>query len=307
MFYKNVGRICEEHAEVQNLDVPFQVISVGNYYNHDPNMCIDTAYYWGRIDYQLLYVHEGFLHFVIDGKKVDCPRGTAILFRPREPQVYYNYGSEGTETYWAIFTGSEVESILKSHGMPDKDGKIMNVGTPSVIRSLFERIILELQLKRKNFDTIACAMLKQLFLEIDRSISEDDIYKSNITDTIMAAARYFKENYSKNIVIDDYAKSIHMSSCWFIKNFRIIMGLTPMQYIVSARIDASKNLLTGSDITVSEIASMIGYDNSLYFSRLFSKHVGMSPTHYRKAYSKEAKTVNEQLNLLNLSKSSNEV
>ena len=52
------------------------------------------------------------------------------------------------------------------------------------------------------------------------------------------------------------------------------MKVTPMQYILSLRISAAKNYLEKTDKNITEIADAIGYDNPLYFGRLFSKHVG---------------------------------
>ena len=107
---------------------------------------------------------------------------------------------------------------------------------------------------------------------------------------------------TKKINIDDYAQKLHMSACWFIKNFKQIMGITPMQYIVSKRIGIAKNLLISSNLSLSEISDNIGYDNPLYFSRLFKNHSGVTPSEYRKQF-KDKKIGHEQF--LSVQKSSN--
>ena len=58
--------------------------------------------------------------------------------------------------------------------------------------------------------------------------------------------------------------------------------MTPMQYIISVRIENAQRLLGTLDYNVTEVASIVGYDNPLYFSRLFKKQTGMAPTDYRK-------------------------
>ena len=63
--------------------------------------------------------------------------------------------------------------------------------------------------------------------------------------------------------------------------FKEYMGIAPVQYITKIRMDKSKRLLSESTMPVREIAGVLGYDNALYFSRLFRKHEGMSPTEYR--------------------------
>ena len=73
-----------------------------------------------------------------------------------------------------------------------------------------------------------------------------------------------------------------MSKNLFIHSFKDIMKVTPMQYILSLRISAAKNYLEKTDKNITEIADAIGYDNPLYFGRLFSKHVGCSPSEYKK-------------------------
>ena len=62
------------------------------------------------------------------------------------------------------------------------------------------------------------------------------------------------------------------------------MKVTPMQYILQLRISVAKNYLESSNKNITEIADAVGYDNPLYFSRLFTKYTGMSPKEYRSRF-----------------------
>ncbi len=96
------------------------------------------------------------------------------------------------------------------------------------------------------------------------------------------AVSYFNENYNKDISIEQYAESRGMSVSWFIRNFKKYTGMTPMQFIVSRRINNAQLLLEQTNYSINEIAKVVGYDNQLYFSRLFRKQKGFSPSQYRK-------------------------
>ena len=93
---------------------------------------------------------------------------------------------------------------------------------------------------------------------------------------------YFCEHYNEPINIDDYAKENHFSTSWFIRNFKLYTGITPKQYILKKRIYNAEALLQNTQYNINEIAQIIGYDNPLYFSRVFQKTKGISPSEYRK-------------------------
>ena len=101
-------------------------------------------------------------------------------------------------------------------------------------------------------------------------------------DEMDKAVTYFHSNYNLSINIEDYAKQHGMSVSWFIRNFKDYTGATPAQYILSLRISNAQSLLESTTYNITEIASIVGYDNPLYFSRLFKKHCGVSPKEFRK-------------------------
>ena len=96
------------------------------------------------------------------------------------------------------------------------------------------------------------------------------------------AAAYFNENYNTKISIDDYAESLHISTNWFIHNFKQYAGMSPAQYILSLRMVNAQSLLERTTYNIKEISEIVGYENPLYFSRVFKKEIGKSPAQYRK-------------------------
>ena len=98
------------------------------------------------------------------------------------------------------------------------------------------------------------------------------------------AVQYFSQNYNSPISIDEYAHSHNFSISWFIQSFKQYTGTTPTQYLLFLRISNAKNLLENTSFNISEISRAIGYENPLYFSRIFKKQSGLSPSEYRKKY-----------------------
>jgi AraC-like DNA-binding protein len=74
-----------------------------------------------------------------------------------------------------------------------------------------------------------------------------------------------------------------MSVSNFIRRFRAHTGLPPQQYITKFRMAHARELIATSQMSITDIARIVGYDNPLYFSRMFKKETGVSPRAYRQA------------------------
>lgn len=236
----------------------------------------------GRLDFQLLYIAGGRAHFYFDGKEEIVTAGHMVVYRPREVQKYEYFGAEQTEVYWVHFTGSDVTEIMRDYGIPE-DRHLFYCGNSLEYQNLFRHMIQELQQQGENHEEMLSMMLRQIFILMQRkhtNIKGRDNYAmaGEIDDSVL----YFNEHYNTELCIEKYAEEHHMSTSWFIRNFKKYMGVTPMQYILSLRISNAENLLEMTDYNLTEISSIIGYDNPLYFSRIFKKQKGISPSEYRK-------------------------
>lgn len=238
----------------------------------------------GRLDFQLLYVASGRTHFYFDKNEKDTvvTAGHMVLYRPKEPQRYIYYGEEQAEVYWVHFTGASVKKILRSHGITD-EMRILSTGTSLEYAALFKQMILELKHCQADYEELLTLLLQQLFIAIHRHMAREQKPGDNYLNAEMeTAVQYFNENYNKDISVEAYAASRGMSVSWFIRNFKQHTGTTPMQYIVSTRMTNAQILLETTGCNVTEIGRIVGYDNPLYFSRIFRKQKGVSPSGYRK-------------------------
>ncbi|MBR2319185.1 MAG: helix-turn-helix domain-containing protein [Clostridia bacterium] len=279
--YIDVAYVDDENPNLEDLSVPLRINNCG-YYRVHTGPVIETYHPEGRNDYQLLYIAAGKGHFYFKGseKETVVTKGNMVLFRPNEPQVYYYYATDKTEVYWVHFTGWKVEEYLARYELP-QEANVFYTGVSPDYPWIYNQMLRELQLQRENYEEMISLYMHHVFLTINRYIREGRQSKNAIINEVERAAHYFKEQYNTAISIERYAREHMMSVNWFIHSFKKVMKVPPMQYVVSLRIAAAKGYLESTNKSVAEIAEEVGYENALYFSRIFRKYTGLSPTEYR--------------------------
>lgn len=226
----------------------------------------------GRVDFQIIYIAKGQGYFYIDGKVKQIGEGCIVLYRPHERQEYY-YLPNNTEVYWIHFTGRDVQTHIE--GMHSG----MQIGISNEAIQIFTSIIHTLQARRPMFVEIANAMFLQLVYTLKRHAEE---FKTGRKDVDIESLILAMQNeYNKKWTLEKMAAACGLSKYRLAHKFKEYTGVAPVQYITRIRMDKAKKLLSESTMPVGEIAAVLGYDNALYFSRLFRKNEGMSPTEYR--------------------------
>ena len=242
----------------------------------------------GCLDYQIIYVASGKAHFYFNGVEQIISAGNMVIYRPKEEQRYYYYAADHTQVYWVHFTGGNVKNILRKYGIADHM-RVLYTGTYLEYKQLFEQMIHELTLCKEDYEELLVGYLQHLLILIHRSINNKPREKTLLLVSSMDnAVRYFHENYNKQICIEEYAAKQHMTVSWFIRNFKEYTDVTPTQYLLSLRISNAQTLLETTKYYVTEFSEIVGYNNPLYFSRLFKKQVGMSPSDFRKHLSEHS-------------------
>ena len=88
-------------------------------------------------------------------------------------------------------------------------------------------------------------------------------------------------NFQRDISLDDISREIDISPYYFSKIFKENTGENFIDYLTTLRIDKAKELLETTDMSMKELCGEVGYANPNYFSRIFKKIVGLSPTEYK--------------------------
>lgn len=279
--YLNSGYLNNSRVPLKDKSKPLIVSSCGNYRLKTKER-LPTWRPRGRLDFQLLYVASGKAHFFINGKDKEISAGHMVLFLPRQEQRYEYYGKDKTEVFWVHFTGGNVKNILRKYEIP-LDESIFYSGSSASYTTLFKEMIHEFQICGVNYQEMLEMYLRQLFVIIQRTRQEKKAsISSYLQDEMEYAKRYFVDHYNENINIEEFAKSRNMSISWFLRNFKQSTKVSPMQYIINIRMNNALSLLETTEYNMKEIATILGYDNPLYFSRVFKKTKGVSPSDYRK-------------------------
>ncbi len=294
--YTNSAYLNNSLIDFKDKSKPLIVGSCGTYHLYTRPK-LPTHRPRGRLDFQILYIASGKAYFYFDNNPEPSivTAGHMVIYRPKEPQRYIYYGVDQTEVYWVHFTGGNVTNLLRSYGI-NNHMRIIYTGTSFEYTRIFKQMIQELQRCQTDYRELLTLLLHQLFISIHRQLNKEQKRKNEYLDKEMELAiQYFNDNYNTEINVEEYAVSRGMSVSWFIRNFKQYTDTTPMQYIVSLRITNAQILLETTDDTITEIGTIIGYDNPLYFSRIFHKQKGISPSEYRKQCKKQANTNNFSL------------
>lgn len=98
----------------------------------------------------------------------------------------------------------------------------------------------------------------------------------------MEVKRYIKEHMADNISISDIAENLHFNPNYLMRVFKNKTEMSILEYIVKVRMEAAKKILKGTRLPVREISYMVGYTDCVYFTKVFHKEIGVTPTQFRK-------------------------
>lgn len=136
-------------------------------------------------------------------------------------------------------------------------------------------------LEAKNFQHI----FKNLFLVFDKYVEEEHKkLKEKLGKPLGMAVHFISKHYMEQISQEDVAAAANVSSTYLSKLFKEEMNMGFSEYLTEVRMEEAKKLLSETNISIKEIAGIVGYIDEKYFSKTFKKVNGIKPTDYRRLY-----------------------
>ena len=111
--------------------------------------------------------------------------------------------------------------------------------------------------------------------------------KSN--ENIIKATNYIKMYYNEDLKLEDVAEHIYINPYYLSHLFKKELGITFSNYLRKIRLDNAIILIQKGEREVQRIASLVGYNNSSYFIKVFKNHVGLTPYNYNKEIEEKPK------------------
>ena len=154
------------------------------------------------------------------------------------------------------------------------------------VLTCMQNILREMQDQKPEYQTVCQAYMEIIMVQLIRnaSISVTQIHSRFPTNRQCASVRhYLDQHYKENITLDLLAEKVSINKYYMSHAFKREYGISPINYMIACRIREGKRLLAETDLSLSQISSVLGFSSSSYFSQSFRKSEGTSPTEYRKA------------------------
>ena len=117
----------------------------------------------------------------------------------------------------------------------------------------------------------------QFLTTLLREISAPASSGSQITD----AVNQINANYNTDISLSELSKNLRITSSQLSRLFHREIGISPIEYLTNVRLEHSMQLLTMTNLGINEIATLCGFANGNYFTKVFKKKLGFTPSKYR--------------------------
>lgn len=205
--------------------------------------------------------------------------------------VIVNTGFEHTETsdmeapLEYIVLG--VEGLEALSAQPDSSGwaAISLHGLGTDLTPYLHSIVREMELQEPGFQSICQGLLEVILTLLTRyanfafTLADGD--KKSSRECAMVR-RYIDAHFKENLSLDELAALAHVNKYYLVHTFTREYGTSPINYLISRRIQESRRLLESTNHSLSQISHMLGFSSPSYFSQVFRKQMGKSPLEYRK-------------------------
>ena len=251
-------------------------------YNTGYEKC-HPGYQWGpgiRDHYLIHHVIRGKGSYVIEGRMYHLNAGDTFLLFPDVESSYRADEEEPWEYAWVGFAGTDAYSMIANTDFSKKNPVL---DQRLISDELFRKIQAVYNANGNTFrDAVAMTGALYSLMGFLMQHSKGEEKADNLQQHYVERARqYIAEQYSYPITVEDVAVYTGISRSYLFRLFRTMMKQSPKEYLLEYRIRQACQLLNHTELPVGSIAHSVGFEDNLYFSRVFKKYKNCTPSEYR--------------------------
>ena len=246
-------------------------------------------------DVELLLCTEGYLEYNVNGEQLHVDEGNAIFVNSR--QMHYGFSADGSNCNYCCYAfrpqqllssdkiiSQFVLPLLTAYHIPYVILERSN-NDHSILLDILIQIDELYHNKPYGYELLALSKVLEFWHKLFNLLK--DKLEDNITaDTNLLAVKqmlgFIRSNYNEKITLDLIASAGGVCITRCCQYFKKYLGLTPNAYLNSFRLEQAMQMLIGTNQSVTEIADSCGYNSSSYFTEIFTREKGCTPTQYRK-------------------------
>jgi AraC family transcriptional regulator, arabinose operon regulatory protein len=266
-----------EEMERDELCKDLYIHSIGHYPNADHH---HTARENGCSEYLLIYCVQGKGWYILNGRKHKVSANQIFILPANQPHSYGADKKEPWSIYWIHLKGIKAALISPEFIVPVTVASGMEHRI-ALFNEIFDALKTDFQKKSLQY---ACLTLYHFLASFryrpwqEYEIADNDSAQSYVN----LAIHFMNEQINTQLTLNDLAHHVHYSAPHLHKLFSKATGFSPIRYFLNLKIERACYYLTNTTYSVSQTAKILGFRDAYYFSRLFSKTKGVSPSEYRK-------------------------
>lgn len=280
---ENNMQVVHENIVMPNLELPIRFHD----FTHNSKGPYVILHWHSQIE--MVYVKKGVIAVNCNSEMIKAKTGELIFINSNEPHSYYvitapvelscctidlmmlkgryvtSYEPDFITSYMIFENHISNEPVLIQHFLTMWDeGKRKYIGYEYAIKSNLYSIIV-LMLRNHIKSTIT---------------NKQYIYKNRNLENINKIIKYIEDRYNEDITLDELADFLNFNRYYFCRLFKGITGMSPVKFINNYRVHQAISLMQNSTLTISQISSQVGFNNSNYFTKVFSEVTNETPSSY---------------------------
>jgi len=231
---------------------------------------------------ELFYIVGGKGQFLIQDQLYPVNSNNLVIINPNVTHTEVSLNAQPLEYIVLGIEGIELATNESSNGQFNILDHFESVEISSCLRN----ILREMEQKNTGYEDVCQAYMEILIIRLMRNIAlavptESQVVSGN--RQCASVKRYIDLHFKEALTLEQLAEDAHMNKYYLSHAFKREYGISPINYMITKRIEESKYLLAETDLSMSQIAQLLGFSSLSYFSQVFRRTQATTPMEFRQS------------------------